>query len=107
MLLTSKMKVFVVLLACGLQPSTNVTKNSVLGVEGVLIRLWNSITCSKICTGVKKLSKIAGLLYYFGGHIPIIVSHIQPKASTSPQLKHSTFVCVTFHFPHTDHSVTL
>ena len=33
---TPKMKVFVVLLVCGLQPSTNVTKNSALGVAGVL-----------------------------------------------------------------------
>ena len=40
---TSKMKVFVVLLVCGLQPST-VTKNSVLGVAGVLdppLELYN------------------------------------------------------------------
>ena len=33
---TSKMKVFVVLLVWGLQPSTNVTKNSILRVAGVL-----------------------------------------------------------------------
>ena len=33
---TSKMKVFVVLLVCDLQPSINVTKNSVLGVAVVL-----------------------------------------------------------------------
>ena len=33
---TSKMKVFVVLLVSGLQPSTNVTKNSVLGAVRVL-----------------------------------------------------------------------
>ena len=33
---TSKMKVFLVLLVSGLQPSTNVTKNSVLGDVRVL-----------------------------------------------------------------------
>ena len=33
---TSKMKVFLVLLVSGLQPSTNVTKNSVLGAVRVL-----------------------------------------------------------------------
>ena len=43
-IVTSKMKVFVVLLVCGLQPSTNVTKNSTLGVAGVLdppLELYN------------------------------------------------------------------
>ena len=43
-IVTSKMKVFVVLLVCGLQPSTNVTKNSILGVAGVLdppLELYN------------------------------------------------------------------
>ena len=41
---TSKMEVFVVLLVCSLQSSTNVTKNSVLGVTGVLdppLELYN------------------------------------------------------------------
>ena len=41
---TTKMKVFVALLVCGLQPSTNVTKNSILGVVGVLdppLELYN------------------------------------------------------------------
>ena len=33
---TSKMKVCIVLLVCDLQPSTNATKNSILGVTGVL-----------------------------------------------------------------------
>ena len=41
---TSMMKVFVVLLVCGFQLSTNVTKNSILGVAGVLdppLELYN------------------------------------------------------------------
>ena len=41
---TSKVKVFVVLLVCDLQPSTNVTKNSILGVAGILdpsVELYN------------------------------------------------------------------
>ena len=29
-----------------------------------------------------------------------------PKASTSPQLKYPTFVCITSYFPHLHHSVT-
>ena len=40
----SKMKVYVVLFVCGLQPLTNVTKNSILGVTGVLdppLELYN------------------------------------------------------------------
>ena len=42
---TSKMKVFVVLLGCGLQPST-VAKNSVLGVPQALdppLKLYNNM----------------------------------------------------------------
>ena len=34
---TSKMKLFVALV-CGFQPSTNVTKSSILGIAGVLDR---------------------------------------------------------------------
>ena len=64
---TSNMNVFVVLLVCSLQPSTNVTKNSVLGVaEDPPLELFsNYVKLQNCCT------------YSFSDHITIIVSHIQ------------------------------
>ena len=56
------MKFFVVSLVCGLQPSTNVTKNSALGVAGVLdppLELYNVFLKFVY---MFKVSKVTGLL---------------------------------------------
>ena len=49
----SQMKVFAVLSACSLQPSTNVTKNSILAVNGVFPSL-ERYNGPKICVQVLK-----------------------------------------------------
>ena len=51
---------YVVVIVCGLKPSTNVTKNSVLGVAGVLDSPPERVLKS---VQVLKLKKLAGLLH--------------------------------------------
>ena len=77
-----------------------------------LVRLWNSIRRSKIRAGVQINSSCRTVVL-----TPLVTTFLSsyflsdnwkyPKASTSPQLKYSTFVCITSHFPYLHHAVTL
>ena len=87
-------------LVCGLQQLTNDTNNSILEVTRVLDP---GVQIEQSCrTVVLTLFVSALLLAYL-----ISDNWKYPKTSTLLQLKYSTFVYITLHFPHLHHSVTL
>ena len=101
------MRLFVKLF-CDIQPSTNVTKNSILGIAKVLdlpLELYNMF--QNLCRCSNRTIVITLSVSEFLSSYRIFDNWKYRKTSISPQLKYSTFVSITPHFLHLHHSVTL
>ena len=107
----SKMKILVASLVCGLQPTTNVIKNCILGVSGSLdsVLELNNVFRSLCKFQIKQSCWIVVIILSMTTFLPSsLISNNGKylKASILPQLKNSTIVWTPI-FPHEDHSVTL
>ena len=109
----SKMVVFMILLFHGLQPSTDVTKNSILGVLGVFDPPMGFYNVVLKFVQVLKLCNFAVLLYKLlrWQHVYHYISYVIIESISKLELHCNSsteaFMCITSHFSLRHHAVML